>query len=195
MPAALCTTETEQFTRTERAQLRSAPPLEPPYDDDLVDPSAEPLLGLVPALVRSEELPFERPHRGLRITRKRSNADDMFDPQPTPRAALPDPGRHAAHVLQAMLEVLARRRPLQQLLPWTSEDVYEELTAWHYRTWSRHTAERMSPAVLRSIKVSEPADGVAEITAVIRHGDRARAVVLRLEGIDGRWHCTLLRML
>ena len=191
MTAPLRTAETDVLTLAVHTRLRSAPPLEPPYDDDstvTIVPAA-PVLKLVAGLAGDEELPFDRPQ--LRITGR----GDPFEWQPTPRSALPDPGRHAAQVIQAVLEVLARRRPLLQLLPWTSEDVYEELTAWLYRCAGSPSAPRIEPAVLRSIKVSEPADGVAEVTAVVRHGERARAVVLRLEGIDGRWRCTLFRVL
>jgi hypothetical protein len=43
--------------------------------------------------------------------------------------------------------------------------------------------------------VDEPADGVAEVCAVVSHGERFRAIALRLEGIDGRWRCTVLQLL
>lgn len=196
MTAPLRTDETDLLGLAVPARLQSAPPLEPPYDDDTtpVPPARGPVLRLVPGPDSMEELLFDAPEPELRRTRRPSLADP-FERQPTPRAELPDPGRHAAHVIQAVLEVLVRRRPLLQLMPWTSEEVYEELTAWLYRCDSSRPSRRVEPAALRSIKVSEPADGVAEVTAVVRHGQRSRAVALRLEGIDGRWHCTLFRVL
>jgi hypothetical protein len=30
---------------------------------------------------------------------------------------------------------------------------------------------------------------------LIRYGDRLRAVVIRFEGVDGRWLCTALKMI
>jgi hypothetical protein len=45
-----------------------------------------------------------------------------------------------------------------------------------------------------SVHVSEPADGVAEIAAVIRRGPRFHAVAARLEGIDGQWRCVQLQI-
>jgi len=186
-----------------RARLRAAPPLEPPYDDETPAPVdiGIPLLSVVPGLSVGDELPFDRIRRGLRAAGRRWAADDddaedaFFGHQPTPRLALSDPGQHAARLLRAVLEVLARRRPLHQLLPWTSEDVYEELTAWMYRTARPRGVRYGRPATLRSLRIGEPADGIAEITGVVVQEDRARAVALRLEGVDGRWCCTLLRML
>jgi len=47
---------------------------------------------------------------------------------------------------------------------------------------------------LRRLIVSEPADGVAEVTAVVERGPRTRALALRMEGRDGRWVVTALQM-
>jgi hypothetical protein len=48
---------------------------------------------------------------------------------------------------------------------------------------------------IKSIHQSEPLDGICESTALIRYGERLRAVVIRFEGVDGRWLCTALKML
>jgi hypothetical protein len=47
---------------------------------------------------------------------------------------------------------------------------------------------------LRSIRVCEPADGVAEVSAVVQIGPRFRAMAARLEGLDGRWRCVRLQL-
>ena len=52
----------------------------------------------------------------------------------------------------------------------------------------------MSRGVVRSVHVSLPADGVAEVAALVRRGARSTAVALRLEGLDGRWQCTALEL-
>jgi hypothetical protein len=44
------------------------------------------------------------------------------------------------------------------------------------------------------VRVTEPADGVAEVSALVRRGLRVTAVALRLEGMDGRWQCTALEL-
>jgi len=50
------------------------------------------------------------------------------------------------------------------------------------------------PAVVRSVRVCEPADGVAELSAVVQAGARFRAIAARLEGLDGRWRCVRLQI-
>jgi hypothetical protein len=180
-----------------RARLRTAPPLEPPYDDDAPPPVEirTPRLRIVAGLARPDELPFGPARSGLRAVLRRSvideDEDPMFGHQATPRSALSDPGTYGSRFLRSVLEVLARRRPLQQLLPCTTEDVYEELTAQLYRT----SLADWSTAAVRTMRVSEPADGIAEITGVVAQTSRVRAVALRLEGIDRRWRCTHLTML
>lgn len=174
-----------------RLQLRPAPAADPPYDDELPGgPSRQRGLWLVP--LPADQLPFDDPPPV-----PEPPVTD-FDTQPTPRSALPCPKKAAAGLVQAVLEVFAGRRPLQQLMPVTTERVYDEL---RYEL-SRQRAGRIrrglplpNPARVRSVHVGEPADGVAEATAVVRQGDRHRAVALRLEGADGRWHCTALRLL
>jgi hypothetical protein len=47
-------------------------------------------------------------------------------------------------------------------------------------------------AVVRRIRVCEPADGVVEACAVVVSHGRVRALALRLEGLDGRWLVTQL---
>ena len=54
--------------------------------------------------------------------------------------------------------------------------------------------EAPSPLLVGRVHVSEPVDGVAEISAVARRDGRAHAVAARLEGIDGRWQCTALQI-
>jgi len=97
--------------------------------------------------------------------------------------------------VQATLEVLAGRRPVQQLMTVTSETVYAALLA---RVGAARVPGRQRIGTLpqlRSVHVGEPADGVAEVTAVVRQGDRHRAVAVRLEGYDGRWRCTAFHVL
>jgi hypothetical protein len=46
-----------------------------------------------------------------------------------------------------------------------------------------------------STHVSEPADGVVEATLIVQTPGRARAVAVRLEGLDRRWRATSLAIL
>lgn len=126
--------------------------------------------------------------------------DDFWSPQPTSRRQLPEPTPIAWHFLQALLETFAGRRPLGQLRAWVSPAIYGGLAraATPGRPAGPPSGGASStvgaPGTVRSVRVCEPADGVAEISAVVRHGGRYRAVAARFEGIDGRWRCVLLQV-
>ena len=170
--------------------LCRAPALEPPYDDA---PSRH--LRLVPPGAGANELPFEA-NRPQHLP----FPDEFFEWQPTMRAALPDPGPQAAQLVQAALEVVAGRRPLQQLMPHLSESVYIGLTARlaravRSRPAGPHLAADRGRVVVMSVRVCEPMDGIAEVAVVARHGERVYAVALRLEGVDGRWRCIVMEIL
>jgi hypothetical protein len=171
--------------------------IEPPYDDaapvagalalalpatvDPAPPGAEPdgpaaPLHLVPP-------PPAAPGRDV----DPADEDELFAAQRTPRAQLPDPAPRAAMLARAILETLAGDRPVSQLLPWTTTDVYDDLEA----LVDPRTARPWASSV-RRIRVCEPVPGVAEVAAVVQRGGRAAALALRLEGLDGRWLLTAL---
>lgn len=140
------------------------------------------------------------PPAALRLVPRLTPAEDDTDPavaeRPSGRDELPDPGPWVAQLVQAVLEVLARERPRQQLVRWLAPEVYADL--------GRHVAAAPAPTgrapglarrTVSSVHVSEPADGVVEASAVAVGGPRARAVAVRLEGWDGRWRCTRLAVL
>ncbi|MGN6246140.1 MAG: Rv3235 family protein [Motilibacteraceae bacterium] len=112
----------------------------------------------------------------------------------TPRCDLPDPTGWARRLTQAVLEVLAGNRPAAQLVRWTSAEVLAGVTARvgalaHGAPGGSAAASGRRPTV-RSVRVSEVCDGVAEVSAVVVRNGRAGALALRLEGRDGRWQCT-----
>jgi len=172
-------------------RLRPVPALEPPYDD-IVEPPAWPALHLVPGrpATAGPQVVIEAPAPTLPFADLPAAApEECFAARLTPRAELPDPHRWTAMLVQAVTEVLAGRRPLQQLMPWTDERVYLQITG--------RLRRRRSPAVpprVSSVHLSEPRDGVIEACAVLRNGPRSEAVALRLEGTDGRWRCTALQL-
>jgi hypothetical protein len=132
-------------------------------------------------------------------SRRRSAEDllqDEFGPRQTPRALLPDPTPWAGRLVQAVVEAMAGVRPVSQLIRWTTTEVYEgiqnrAIRAMHER---RGPTPRRLAEVVRSVHVSEPVDGVAEVCAIVQQGPRCRAIALRLEGADGRWKCTVLQL-
>ena len=187
------------------------PAWEPPYDDEVgtvapmhAGPGAAvqgtlALAFLLPSGVPAvPEAPLDLlPPPGLRLVAP-AEADEVLDevefgPQPTPRSALPEPRTWAGRFVQAVIEVLAGDRPPSQLVRWTSTEVYDDV-ACRITSGARPGAATPPRAVVRSVHVTEPADGVAEVCALVRRGIRCTAVALRLEGMDGRWQCTALEL-
>ena len=127
---------------------------------------------------------------------------DDFGPQPTGRDQLPEPRAWGGRLVQALVEVLAGDRPAGQLVRWTSSEVYDDVTALVPVGAHRGPDRRARPpgtgrsprAAVRSVHVTEPADGIAEVAATVSRGRRTTAVALRLEGLDGRWQCTALEL-
>jgi hypothetical protein len=160
-----------------------APDPEPPYDDD-VDPPPARSYGRAHLL---GPLPGTRTPIALRLV---SHAvDGRFGPMRTSRDDLEDPAPRASMLARAVLETLAGDRPVGQLTRWTTPEVYDILEPLA-------AAKRQRPwvATLKRVLVSEPAPGVAEVTAIIERGPRTGALALRLEGVDGRWLVTALQV-
>jgi len=115
------------------------------------------------------------------------------------RGDLPDPRPVAGELAQAVVEVLAGDRPLTQLLTRFDDHTYAQLAA---RAPDPATHPTLGPAragihpwqrpKIRTVHVSRPAAGVAEVTARVQTNGRSRAVALRLEEWQGRWRCSAL---
>ncbi len=125
--------------------------------------------------------------------------DEFFERQPTGRDQLPEPQAWALRYGQAWVEALVGRRAAKQLSRWSTPRVLAELQrpdpGAHAprsprRPQSRSLQQRSAQVVVSRVRVDEPADGVAEVAAVVRTRGRSRALMLRLEGWDGRWVCT-----
>lgn len=185
------------------------PAAEPPYDDEpaghtgrahrpgrttrtdgalaletrLADAIRQPAPKL--ALVRSKPL-----------TRRMIDDETLFGRQPTPTAALPDPRRWAGRLGRAVSEVLCGDRPVTQLMRWTDEAVYADVSRRANALAKAGCARRgaRNRVSVLSVHVCEPRDGIAEASVHVRQGHRSRAIALRLEGLDGRWRCTALQL-
>ena len=188
------------------------PVCDPPYDDEVGAPTtarSSALAGAavqgtlalafvlpsgVPAVPDAPPVPAPPDLRLVRPADAQEALDDVeFGPQPTPRAALPEPRTWAGRFVQAVIEVLAGDRPASQLVRWTTTEVYDDV-ACRITPGGRPGSAVPARAVVRSVHVTEPADGVAEVAALVRRGVRVTAVALRLEGMDGRWQCTALEL-
>lgn len=190
---------------TSQPRRLPVPDREPPFDDEGPRPAGGRLPGLPADAVQGTlALAFVLPTGvpatpaappDLRLVAAPSAADDLdeadFGPQPTARADLPEPRQWAGRFVQAIVEVLAGDRPAGQLVRWTTSSVYEDVSA---RVVAAGYGATTARGVVRSVHVTEPADGVAEVAALVRRGMRSTAVALRLEGMDGRWQCTALEL-
>ena len=111
--------------------------------------------------------------------------DEM--PLPTSASALPELHAWTMKFIVSVVEVWAGRRQPAQLMSWCHRVIYMDLL--------RASGSQKEIGKIKSIHQSEPLDGICESTALIRYGERLRAVVIRFEGVDGRWLCTALRMI
>ncbi|WP_404352898.1 Rv3235 family protein [Phycicoccus jejuensis] len=172
-------------------------------------PSLLPARPLPPALPLGEALRRARAARptparvpgyvqdALAVDLSCATDEQVFGPQRTARAALPDPAAWGAYIVQALLEVMGGRRPAPQVLRWTTPEVYAVLARRGARVARRAADGRRSPALrthVRRVRVCEPADGVAEVAVVVQHGPRVRAVAVRLVGQDGKWRVAALQV-
>jgi hypothetical protein len=179
------------------------PASEPPYDDERPGrgPAGPPAEAVQGTLALAFVLPTGVPAAPaappeLRLVPLPDSEDEAdaveFGPQPTPTAALPEARGWAGRFAQAVVEVLAGDRPLPQLIRWTTTAVYDEVAALIVGPGAG--PGDAARGIVRSVHVSLPADGVAEVAALVRRGARSTAVALRLEGLDGRWQCTALEL-
>ena len=108
-------------------------------------------------------------------------------PAPVDVGALPDPRTWAALLAQAVVEVLAGRRPVGQVVRWVDPPIVDRIRA---SAPARSVPGR--PVLVRRVRVSTHLDGTVEAAVVVDDGTRARALALRLEALSRRWLCTAL---
>jgi Family of unknown function (DUF6459) len=169
-------------------QIRPAPRIDGPYDDERAEAAA-------PTIDGSLALAFPAPTRvslPLRLVPPAGGVPAATEP--TRRDLLPDPRPWTARLAQAIAEVLAGARPAGQLSRVATLDVLQLLERGAGRLGSRAVGQPPQRPVVGSVHVSEPRDGIAEACAVVDTGPRKRALALRLEGIDGQWRCTAVHV-
>jgi hypothetical protein len=111
--------------------------------------------------------------------------------------------RWSGRFVQAAVEIVGGDRPAHQLVRWTSEDVYADLTrraelvaraGGHAPGQAR--VQPVHPKVV-SVRTSFVESGIVEAAAHVRYGARSRAVAARFERHEDerghpRWICTAL---
>lgn len=154
--------------------LRPAPRREPGFDDEFDG------LHLVGPL--DQQLPFAGSRR------------EPLRPAPSLPSTLPDPVAWGHRLLIGIIEAAGGKRPLQQLAALLSPSVASGLSADLGRADHNPRRHWTHAAQVRHVYASQPAEGVAELTATVQAGRRVRAIALRLEEHHGRWRCTRLQL-
>ena len=112
---------------------------------------------------------------------------------------MPDPVPLLRSLTQGVLEVLAGVREVDQLARWFNEDAFRSLVTRANLSARARSARGVSPArptfEIRSIRTSDPAEGVVEAVVIVAGPGRTRAVAIRLEGMDRRWRAASLAVL
>ncbi len=148
-----------------------------------------PILDLYPDSHRN--LPKEPlPQQQAKLYLVPSHFGEDFDgddfPQPTSASELPELHTWTMTFVVALLEIWAGRRQPAQLAARCHRIIYSELL--------RKTGSQKEVGKIRTIHQNQPLDGICESTITVRFGDRLRAIVIRFEGVDGRWLCTELAL-
>jgi len=113
--------------------------------------------------------------------------DDDDRPQPTSSSELPDIKKWTMSFAINLLEAIAGRRQPAQLATRCHHVIYPRLL--------RLIGSEKEIGRIRKIHQDAPLDGICESVITVRFGERVRALVLRAEGVDGRWLCTEVRLL
>lgn len=191
-------------TRTRPAvRLRPAPPLDPPYDDELA------IVTWLRSAGDQMELDFAAAGRtpdaagtGYRPRTQRLDRADRAVDSPV-SAATAETRRAARRFLDTCLEILNGYRPVAHAraltTPGLALGLVEQLRAAaerlpglgrpaHPRQLAAHRLR------LLSLRVCEPKAGVAEAAAAIGNTGRTWALAFRLERYRGRWIAVLARL-
>lgn len=129
----------------------------------------------------------------LAVDFRGAHADPGFGPQFASHSQLPDVEQFTRVLVTAILEVVGGQRSASQLMRHLDLSVYRAV-AQRGVVARRRGVRHHGRARLGSVSVCHPADGVAEVAAVVHMGGRSRAVALRLVGADRRWLVTALQM-
>src|SRR5690606_26862479 len=194
------------------------PATEPPYEETTTHHAARRVPGVDPITQGSLALDLsDAPVRHERYAARHLSLvdrlddeceDTFFAPQRTPRVQLPHPKPWCGRFVQALVEVLAGERPPTQLMRWTTDSIFAEISRRarlvgqtrgpaaqsRIRGTGRRAPVTHGRLAVRSVHIFEPADGVAEAAVHVQYGTRSRAVAIRIEGLDGRWRCTAIQI-
>lgn len=149
--------------------------------------STLPLYGFEPALANPAPVTPKRSKLYLVPTPVRFENEELeprLQPNPSHLADLPDLEQWVSRYVVSLVEVWSGRRAAMQLARWTHRSVFEGLM--------KSVGSKRALPKIRNIYISQPIDGVGEVTVTLRYDERIRSLVMRFEGVDRRWLCTEL---
>lgn len=108
-------------------------------------------------------------------------------PIPTPTDQLPEIHQWSSAFLISLIEVWAGKRQPAQLISRCHQVIYCDLL--------RKAGKFKEMPKIKSIHLQEPLNGLCEMVATIRFGNRLRALAIRIEGVNQRWICTAMELI
>lgn len=169
-------------TAVRRPYLAAVPNCEPPYDDER---SAAGRIQQLRQAVRVKPRTVTASEKILDAAVPGWSQDADIGVRRTATAELPAAQRSGQLLARALVEVLSGQRPLPQLRVHCAPEVFAGLQIRPIMSGV--------PSRLLTVRICEPADGVAEVSAIFRRGERVRALAFRIQGVDGRWRVTALQ--
>jgi hypothetical protein len=166
-----------------RISVRGIPDLSPPVIDSRTAVLREPS----PFIQGSLAVDFSADCDAAQDARDPQDLQDReyFGPQRTLSGDLPEPQAWVRGMAQALVEVMSGARPAPQVMRWTTAEVYSVVA--RRGAVSGRCAIVARRALVRRVRICEPADGVVEACAVVVDNGRVRVLAMRLTGVDGRW--------
>lgn len=129
----------------------------------------------------------------LAVDFRAGSFEPEFGPQHSSTQDLPDPQTWSHRLVVGLMDVMNGLRPPTQIERCMPLDLRERVRRAHAVSVRRGARPERPSRVLR-VRVCNPADGVAEVSAVVFDRGRVRAIALRLSGVDGRWLMTALEI-
>jgi hypothetical protein len=110
-----------------------------------------------------------------------------FSASPSPLSELPSINTWSKSFILAVIEIWAGKRPVIQI----SRNSHRLVS----RRVNYYSNKIQGSCKIRKIYISQPIEGVSEITVTLHIGDRVRSLILRFEGVDKKWICTELQLI
>jgi len=117
--------------------------------------------------------------------------DPLYAPKPSALHELPAIQPMVENYVIGVMAIWSGRRSALQLARSSHRLVYQKLLT---PPSSKSSSRGNSPRI-RKIYISQPIEGVLEVTVTLRIGERVRSLSLRFEGVDNRWLCTEFTLL